>query len=159
MNTTFDNFIQVLISINIVGLFLILSPLIIILFIFNYFASLKSDKKYADFLLTINGMKFFCYNNKKNSKDFIEKNILPALTSDIKVIFLDGKVPISDYDPKFISRILYKIKDRKGFPYLIKVSNGQLIDKSINNDYYNTMNQNKDVEQLSKKIMSFYQLL
>lgn len=159
MNIIFDKFILVLISINIVGLFLLLSPIIIILFILNYFNSLKSEKKYADFLLRINGTKFFCYNNKKNSRDFIEKNILPLLPSDIKVIFLDGKMPVSDYDPKFISRILYKIKDRKGFPYLIEVSNGQLIDKSINNDFYNTMNQNKDVGPLCKKIISFYQML
>ena len=82
---------------------------------------------------------------------------MPTLTPDIKVIYLDGKTPKSDYDQGFISKALYSIKDRKGFPYLLKISDGQLIDKSINNDFYNTMNQNKDIGQLSKKIISFYQ--
>ena len=82
---------------------------------------------------------------------------MPTLTPDIKVIYLDGKTPKSEYDQGFISKALYSIKDRKGFPYLLKISDGQLIDKSINNDFYNTMNQNKDIGQLSEKIISFYQ--
>ena len=53
--------------------------------------------------------------------------------------------------------IIFFDKDRKGFPYLLKISNGQLIDKSINNDFYNTMNQNKDIGLLRKKIIDFYQ--
>ena len=143
-----------------VGLFLLFAPLIILalpFIVWAYFDNLAFNRKYKAFLQTIDGTKFFCYNNRTNSKDFIEKNILPALTPDIKVIFLDGKTPKSDYDQSFISKALYSIKDRKGFPYLLKISNGQLIDKSINNDFYNTMNQDKDIGQLRKKIVSFYQ--
>lgn len=157
MNTIFDNFMQVLITVNIVSLFLWLSPLVIVLFVLGYFRTIKSEREYEDFLLTIDGTKFFCYNNRKKNKEFIEKIILPTLSSDIKVIYLDGKTPKSDYDQKFISRLLYSIKDRKGFPYLLKISNGQLVDKSISNDFYKTMNQNKDIGQLNKNIISFYQ--
>jgi len=143
-----------------VGLYILFAPLLILFLpfiIYGYFDNLVFNRKYNDYLQTISGTNFFCYNNRTNSKDFIEKNILPTLTPDIKVIYLDGKTPKSDYDQSFISKALYSIKDRKGFPYLLKISDGQLIDKSINNDFYNTMNQNKDIGQLSKKIISFYQ--
>jgi hypothetical protein len=142
------------------GLFLLFSPLLflfILIAIYSYFDNIAFNKKYKEYLLTIDGTNFFCYNNRANSKDFIEKNILPTLTPDIKVIYLDGKTPKSEYDQGFISKALYSISDRKGFPYLLKISDGQLFDKSINNDFYNTMNQNKDIGQLSKKINSFYQ--
>ncbi|OYU96636.1 MAG: hypothetical protein CFE21_09315 [Bacteroidetes bacterium B1(2017)] len=115
------------------------------------------NKKYKEFILTHDGANFFCYNNRKNSKDYIEKNILPTLSPDIKVIYLEGRTPKSDYEQSFISKVLYSIKDQKGFPYLLKISEGQVIDKSINHDFYNTMNQNKDLEQLSKKIATFYE--
>jgi hypothetical protein len=143
-----------------VGLYILFAPLLLLLstfIIYAYFDNHAFNKKYKTYLQTINGTNFFCYNNRTNSKDFIEKNILPTLTPDIKVIYLDGKTPKSDYDQSFISKALYSIKDRKGFPYLLKISDGQLIDKSINNDFYNTMTQNKDIGQLSKKIISFYQ--
>jgi hypothetical protein len=143
-----------------VGLYILFAPLLILFLpfmIYGYFDNLVFNRKYKAYLQTINGTNFFCYNNRTNSKDFIEKNILPTLTTDIKVIYLDGRTPKSDYDQSFISKALYSIKDRKGFPYLLKISNGQLIDKSINNDFYNTMNQEKDIGQLSKKIISFYQ--
>jgi hypothetical protein len=70
---------------------------------------------------------------------------------------LNGQVPESDYERKFISNALYDIKDRKGFPYLLKVSNGQIIDKSISKDFHNIMNQNKEAEILIQKINSFFQ--
>lgn len=143
-----------------VGLYILFAPLLILFLpfmIYGYFDNLVFNRRYKAYLQTIDGTNFFCYNNRTNSKDFIEKNILPTLTPDIKVIYLDGKTPKSDYEQSFISKALYSIKDRKGFPYLLKISNGQLIDKSINNDFYNTMNQNKDIGQLSKKIILFYQ--
>ncbi len=126
MNTIFDNFLQVSIAINTIKLFLWLSPLVIVLFVLGYLRTIKSEKEYVKFLREIDGTKFFCYNNRKKNKDFIEKNILQTLPSDIKVIYLEGKTPKSDYDQKFISVLLYSIKDRKGFPYLLKISNGQL---------------------------------
>ena len=140
--------------------YLLFAPLIILalpFIIWSYFDNLTFNRKYNDYLRTIDGTNFFCYNNRTNSKNFIEKNILPILTPDIRVIYLDGKMPKSDYDQRFISKALYSIEDRKGFPYLLKIKDGKFIDKSINNEFYNTMNQNKDIGQLSKKIISFYQ--
>jgi hypothetical protein len=144
-----------------VGMLYILgTTLIILLFpflIWSYFDSLTFNRTYQKYLQTINGTNFFCYNNRTNSKDFIEKNILPILTPNIKIIYLDGKTPKSEYDPHIISKVLYGIKDKKGFPYLLKISNGQVIEESINNELYNIMNQNKEIGQLNKKIISFYQ--
>ncbi|MBI3520026.1 MAG: hypothetical protein HY062_11800 [Bacteroidetes bacterium] len=124
---------------------------------FGYFEHRSFIKKYNQYLQTIDGTNFFCYNNRTNSKLFIEAKILPMLGKDIKIIYLDGKTPKSQYEQKYISHALYSIQDKKGFPYLLKISGGQLVDKSINNDFYNTMNQNKDIGQLSKKIYAFFQ--
>lgn len=135
---------------------ILLSPLFILFFIKIHFEERAFNKKYVIFLQNIEGTRFFCYNNKTNSYSYINRNILPILSTDIKVIFLDGKVPKSDYETKFISHMLYQIKDRKGFPYLLKVSQGRLIDKSINNDFYNTKNQDKDIHLLSEKINQFF---
>ncbi len=87
-----------------------------------------------------------------------EKNILPRLNDDVKIIYLDGKTPISDYDKNYISKALYSISDKRGFPYLIKIIDGQVIDTSINNEFYNTMNQKKDINKLTNNISQFYQL-
>lgn len=145
----------------VVGFFILFAPLLILflpLAIWSYFDNIAFNKKYKIYLQTINDTNFFCYNNRANSKNFIEKNILPILPSDINIIYLNGRNPKSAFEQKFISRLLYTIKDRKGFPYLLKISNGKLIDKSINNDFYNTMNLNKDIALLRKKIIDFYQI-
>lgn len=143
-----------------IGLYILFAPLIILFLpfiVWFYFNNLAFNRKYKLYLHTINETNFFCYNNRIDSKDFIEKNILPKLSQDIKVIYLDGRTPKSDYEEKYISKVLYGIKDKKGFPYLLKISNGQLIDQSINNDLFNTINQNKDIGQLYNKINLFYQ--
>jgi hypothetical protein len=146
----------VLLLLVVLVIILLLSPLFILFFIKDYFDERAFNKKYIVFLQRMEGIKFFCYNNKANSGSYIKRNILPILSTDIKVIFLDGRVPKSDYETTFISRMLYQIQDRKGFPYLIKVSQGRLIDQSINNEFYNTKNQGKDINLLSEKISLFF---
>lgn len=138
---------------------ILLSPLIIPFIITFYFRDKKINKKYTEYLVSINEVNFFCYNNKKNSQEFIEKNILPFLSSEISVIFLDGKTPKSDYEEKYISKLLYTIKEKTGFPYLLKVSKGELLlETSINADFYNTLNQSKDLSPLINKINSFFKV-
>lgn len=144
----------------VLALFLVIFPLLIlvvpVIILFNLFGNKTHTKKYNAYLQSIDGTNFFCYNNRTNSKDFIEKHVLPILAPDIKVIYLNGRTPESDYDQTYISTALYRIRDKKGFPYLLKITDGQLIDKSINNDLYNTMNLNKDIGQLAKTMSSFY---
>jgi len=62
----------------------------------GYFNRKKFEKKYADFLNHNNGRNFFCYNNRKNSKNYIEENIIPNLSDNIEIVYLNGKKIESD---------------------------------------------------------------
>jgi hypothetical protein len=132
-----------------------LFPLIICYEIGSYYKNLTFSKEYNEYLSEIDEIIFFCYNDRADSKVFIEKHILPILASDVKVIFLNGRQVESNYQKPFVSRIIYSIKDKKGFPYLIRVSKGQIFDCSLNNDLFNIMNQNKSVHTLIEKVNSF----
>ena len=44
------------------------------------------------------------------------------------------------------------------FPHLIKIRNGKLIDKSINNAFYSVLNMNKSRTELLNKINMFFEL-
>jgi hypothetical protein len=141
------------------GLFFIFSPLLFVyipVVIYGYIDYIVFIKNYQKYMQTIEGTKFFCYNSRTNKQSYIKNNIIPVLPKDVKLIYLNGRTPITEYQPQYISHALKSIKDRKGFPYLLKISGGQLIVKSINNDFYNTINQNKDLGHLVKKIDSFY---
>lgn len=148
--------IIVLLSIGLV-LLLIFSPLIIISQIRNDIENKKNEKQHLEYLLEMDGHKLFCYNNRKDCQEFIEEQIIPTLPSDIKLIFLDGKYPKSDYSEKFASTVLYKIKNQVGFPYLLKVQNGTVLEKSINNELYNSLNQGHNFQVLYNVINKFYQ--
>lgn len=114
-------------------------------------------KEYQEFLKSIEGKSFFCYNNNTRSQLFVEAIILPFLNPEVNVIFLNGRTPESDFSRRFISHMLYSIEDRTGFPYLMKVVNGEVLDQSANNELFNTFNQNKAPDQLLHKINAFYQ--
>ncbi len=137
-------------------LFTLLIPFIIILFPIKYFWRKKFEKKYANFLNVNHGKNFFCYNNRKDSKDYIEENIIPELTSTIEIVYLKGKEIKSDYNIEFISESLYKLKTYNRFPHLMKIRNGKLIDKSINNLFYNVLNMSKSKTELLNKIHFFF---
>lgn len=142
--------IPIIIFLLIIGIPLsILSiPLILIFLIFEFFQKKRFKKRYHNYLLSIEGKKFFCYNTRKNNHHYMEKNIIPNLAGDIEYIFLEGKNLKSEYIQEYISHMLTAVSDRKGFPYLIKISNGKAIDKSMNNEFYNFKSQNKNPEDL-----------
>jgi hypothetical protein len=139
-----------------VAFLIVLLPVIVLMLIGEAINRPKRDKEYYDYLKLIDGTCFFCYNNRRDIQAFIEGNIVSMLDPNIKVIFLNGKEPVSDYEQGIVSRMLYSIQDRRGFPYLIKVCGGQLVDKSINNDVYNTMRQGKNINDLKEKIDTFF---
>ncbi|MNE30044.1 hypothetical protein D3C80_1235430 [compost metagenome] len=114
------------------------------------------DQAYRTYLRSIEGTKFFCYNNRRNSEDYIERYVIPNLPPDVKLIYLDGKIPLSDYEKEFISTALYRIKDRGGFPYLLRVVDGEMLDCSVNNEFYNMLNQHKNPDKLLRQINEFY---
>ncbi len=113
-------------------------------------------KAYQPFLASLEGKNFFCYNNRNNSLAYIEQQILPQLNGNIQLIFLDGQTPVSDYPPAFMARLLLTAKHYQRFPHLIKIRDGQVLDKSINNAFYNGMNQGKDIGLLLGEMDVFF---
>ncbi len=130
----------------------------IVLFPIGHFQRKNFEKKYAEFLNENNGKNFFCYNNRKNSKQYIEENIIPNLNDGIEIVYLNGKKIESEYNSEFISEALYGLKHYNKFPHLMKIRNGKLIDKSINNPFYNILNQNKPKKELLSQIGAFFEL-
>ena len=141
-----------------IPLFILMLPIIIISMPFLYFQRKRFEKKYSEFLTENNGKNFFCYNNRKNSKKYIEDEIIPNLTDGIEIVYLNGKKVESEYNAEFISEALYKLKNYSRFPHLMKIRNGKLIDKSINNPFYNVLNLNKPKNELLTKINRFFEL-
>jgi len=125
---------------------------------FLYYQRKRFEKKYAEFLTQNNGKNFFCFNNRKNSKEYIENEIIPSLNDGIEIIYLNGKKVEAEYNTEFISEALYKLKNYSRFPHLMKIRDGKLIDKSINNPFYNVLNLNKDKTELLTKIYLFFEL-
>lgn len=139
-------------------LFLITIPFVLIAMPFTYFQNRVFEKKYANFLNEINGTNFFCYNSRKNSKKYIDENIIPYLSDKIDIVYLNGKMVESKYQSEFISATLYRLKNYRRFPHLMKIRDGKLIDKSINNPFYNILNLNKPKDKLLKSIHHFFEL-
>jgi hypothetical protein len=142
--------IPVIIFLLIIGipLFILFIPVILAFLIFDFFQKKRFKKRYQNYLLSIEGKKFFCYNTRKNNHHYIEKNIILNLSDDIEYVFLEGKNLKSEYIKEYISHMLANVSDRKGFPFLIKISNGKAIDKSMNNEFYNFKKENKKPEDL-----------
>src|SRR5690554_5695836 len=141
-----------------IPIFILFLPIMIILYPIHYFQRKQFEKKYSEFLNDNNGKNFFCYNNRKNSKEYIEDEIIPNLTEGIEIVYLNGRKVQSEYNSEFISEALYKLKSYSGFPHLMKIRNGKLIDKSINNPFYNVLNLNKSKCELLIQINRFFEL-
>lgn len=152
--------IVLVILLIIIGIpFLIMAiPFMLVIIPIGHYQRKKFEEKYAEFLIENNGLNFFCYNNRKNSKDFIENNILPNLIEEIDIVFLNGKYVESEYPAEFISQALRMLNNYKRFPHLMKIRNGKLIDKSINNLFYNILNLHKSEEELMSQINQFFEL-
>jgi len=142
--------IPVIIFLIIIGipLCILFFPVILAYLIFEFFQKKRFKKRYSNYLLSIEGKKFFCYNNRKNNHHYIQKNIIPNLLNDIEPIFLEGKRIRVEDNREYISYMLLNISERKGFPYIIKISNGKALDRSMNNEFYNFKSQNKNPEDL-----------
>ncbi len=143
-------------GIFLVGVFIILSPVLVPFITHSFFQNRLFNKEYKAYLQSIEGKKFFVYNSRTNSYSYIKNNLLPRLPKDVEVIYLNGKDPVTNLNKNYISHALYSIKDRKGFPYLLRVENGEIKDKSINNVFYNTKNQNKDIQLLLNQMDQFF---
>lgn len=152
--------ILVLITLVLVGLvlFILFLPVAIIWAPVNYYFDRKSEKELKQYLIELGDKNFFCYNNRKDAKDYIEKELIPKLDKDIELIYLDGREPKFKYVQPQISRTLYKLKNYSRFPHLLKIRDGQMIDKSVNNEFFNTLTQNKPLDKLLGDINKFFGL-
>lgn len=142
--------IPVILFLIIVGipLSILFFPIILVYLLFEFFQKKRFKKRYSNYLSSIEGTKFFCYTNRKNNHHYIKKNIIPNLTNDIKPVFLEGKRIKNEDNREYISNMLLNVSDRKGFPYLIKISDGKAIDRSMNLEFHNFKSQNKNPEDL-----------
>ena len=141
-----------------VPLLILCLPIILIFIPIGHLQRKNFEKKYAEFLTKNDGTNFFCYNNRKNSKEYIEGEIIPNLIDGIEIVYLNGKKVESEHNSEFISEALYGLKNYSRFPHLMKIRNGKLIDKSINNPFYNVLNLNKPKSELLTKINRFFEL-
>lgn len=139
--------------------FLLILPFGILVFPFTYFERKKFKKKYAEFLMQNDNLNFFCYNNRKNIKEFIETEIIPNLNGEIEIVFLNGKVVENENYPKaFLSNALSQLKNYSKFPHIMKIRNGKIVDKSINALFYSIKNQNKPTKKLLDELNIFFEL-
>ena len=123
--------------------------LIIAFILFSWLSYLGwlSDKKqqkerFEAFLLSNNGIELFCYTNRKRFCEVIEEEIIPSLDKSINIVKLNGKEPQTELDKEMISYALYRIKNI-GFPNVMKIVNGKLIDLSMHKEVYDCINNGK----------------
>ena len=102
----------------------------------------RFNEAYDSFLEENEGREFFCYTNRERFCSFIEEKLIPNLDDGIFIVKLEGKVPKSVFDEKFISYSLHRLNN-VGFPNVMKIVNGQFIDYSIRNKVYNAINNEK----------------
>lgn len=146
--------------------FLVFLPIIIPSLIWCNYVAKREEKKflveYKQFLKEHEGQEFFCYTSRQNSQNWIEDRILPKLNSNIEIVFLDGKEPKTKLARKYISHSLYHIKN-VGFPSVMKIVNGQMVDSSLHDKLYETINQNLSdqifLEELKNKLESLDQYI
>lgn len=128
------------------AVFILLFPFILLVFVFVSIFGAGYDKKflaeYKEFLNQNEGMKIFCYTNRKNSVHAIESNVLPSLDDSINIVKLVGKKPHTDLDERFVGYALYNLQNI-GFPNVLQIRNGQMHDVSLHKKMYAALNENK----------------
>ena len=117
----------------------------------------RAQKRYLDYLSKLNDKYFLCYNEQEPHKSFLERSVLPHLPKTIDIIFLEGKVPLSDHPATFVIHLLNNIQNREGLPHLIKIKNGEILHQSILNEL--TLEGNlQGKELLLNKILFFFEI-
>ena len=147
--------VLVIVPVALLGITLLI-PVIPFFLIYAYFSDKKFEKDTSRFLKRMNGACFFCYNSRKSSFAFARDVIVPELASYVRVVFVDGNKVDFGSDSKYISRMLYSIKERKGFPYLLKIEDEQVRSLSVNNQFYSIMIGRKPTAPMLQRINLFF---
>lgn len=150
----FGNIIAVIIGIFLIILFI---PILIFCFPFFYIRSMTFKKRYNNYIPKLEGKSFFIYNNRMNAMPFIKSEILPRLKDNIEIIFLDGTKVVTEYKREMFSHMLHNLDNYDKFPHLMKVRDGQVLDHSINNEFYNVLNQNKPIDKFIQSINAYFE--
>ncbi len=135
---------------------LLIIPAIPFILIYLHFDNIKFQKNYRLYLKNMNGACFFCYNSRKSSVQFAREIIVSKIDSTVRVIFVDGWKIDCGPDSKYISKMLGDIKEKKGFPYLLKIIDEQVAYSSVNNQFYSIMIGSKPIAPLLHRISDFY---
>ena len=135
---------------------IVVIPFIPFLLLHSYFGEKQFEKECAAFLSRMNGACFFCYNSRKSSVEFARDIIVPELASSVHVVFVNGKKVEFGSDSKYVSALLYRIKERKGFPYLLKIEDGEVRNLSVNNQFYSIMMGRKPIRPLLERMDAFF---
>lgn len=134
------------VAIGVVGVLVVLPfvlPLILLLMGVSRIRARQSEQRYAAFLAQHEGAEFFCYTNRMTSRAFVEEHILSALDPHIHIIQLAGRKPISTFDETYISHMLHNI-EQIGFPNVLKIVNGHVVDTSLHDEWYAILNQKRN---------------
>lgn len=138
---------------------LISIPIMIILAPIAWFREKIFQKKYNEYLISLNGKNFFCYNNRKKGLECIRLEIIPNLPSNVEIIFLNGKKIESElYNPIFLSETFNDFKNYEKFPHLLKIRNGKAFDCSLNAELFSYINNGKSKNFIDDKIEQFFEL-
>ncbi len=140
-------------SLMFLGIGIVAILFIIVVYPFNYFEDKKSEKEFTNFLIRNEGRNFFCYNNKRFLLPFIEQEIIPNLAENIEIVYLEGRV-VKKEEAHFFGMALRQLKNYEKFPHLMKIRNGKLIDKSINDSNHRIKRMSKD--EMFLEINSFF---
>lgn len=159
MKKIFNLIIYLPISLILLGLGILMLPLIIILLPFKWYSKKKFTEAYNAYLITLEGKNFFCYDNRKKGFDFIETEIIPNLPIEVEPLFLiRRKMKNEKYNLEFLSKALYSYKNFSNFPHLLKIRNGKAINTSVNNEFFNTLENKEKRIVLNRKIKKFFEL-
>lgn len=138
---------------------LLIVTVIIFFYFFSYLSmrrrkrkQIEYEKEFLEKLKKHNDVELFVYTSRKKSKQLIEDSIIPNLDKNINVIFLNGRsVHSESLDNKFVSIVLYRIKN-KGFPNIIRISEGRILDTSLKDSFYKMLNQGKSPQFFMKSL-------
>jgi hypothetical protein len=135
---------------------IIIIPAIPFVLVYAHLSDKQFQKRYHHFLARMDGACFFCYNSRKSSVEYARDVIVPALAPSIHVVFVDGNKVIGGAESDCMLKMLGSITERKSFPYLLKIENGQVLDLSVNNQFYSIMISRKPIAPLLQRIDSFF---
>ncbi len=135
---------------------LVIIPTIPFFLVYSHFSDKAFQKRYNLFLERMDGSRFFCYNSRKSSVEFAKEFVVPELAPSVHIVFVDGQKVDCGADGEYISRMLYSIKERKGFPYLLIIENKEVLELSVNNQFYSVMIGRKPIAPLLDRINLFF---